>query len=220
MMYEGDRETLVALSKALSQKGYLAGTGGNIMMRLSQTEVAVTPSAKDYHSLTSDNICVLSLKDLRLLEGNCQPSVESSMHAVILRKRPDVCISIHTHQPVASACTLLDSNLSVPPSMQASLGECVPMISYAPSGTGVLVSKVRKAIRADSNAYLLRNHGVICIGKTQDEAVHALDHLEQLAREYLSEKMSIAEVAATSFDANVETLCRCLNEMASLEGSK
>src|SRR6185369_11140710 len=105
------------------------------------------------------------------IEGDGVPSVETGLHARVLRARPDVQASIHTHQPVASACALLGRDLEVPPgALQQSLGARVPMVGYAPSGSSWLSSKLARTLRGDTNAYLMLNHGALCCGTSTSAA--------------------------------------------------
>ena len=180
------RQTVVDLCVALSRRGYLAGTGGNIALRIDEQHIAVTPSATDYLAMTAQDVCVLRLADLARVEGERTPSVESGLHARVLRARPDVQCSIHTHQPVASACALLGRALAVEDeSLRRTLGPSVPIVGYAPSGTGWLSAKLARAVRPDLNAYLMLNHGVLCCGSSVAAAVQAVEALETLARHHL-----------------------------------
>jgi len=177
------RQTVVDLCIELSQRGHFSGTGGNIALRIDATRIAVTPSATDYLTMTPADVCVLRLVDLAQTEGDRAPSVESGLHARVLRARPDVQASIHTHQPVASACALLGRDLEVPPgALQQSLGARVPMVGYAPSGSSWLSSKLARKLRGDTNAYLMRNHGALCCGTSTSVALQAVEDLEALAR--------------------------------------
>lgn len=126
------RQTVVDLCQLLSQRGHFSGTGGNIALRVDAERIVVTPSATDYQTMTAADVCVLRLSDLRQLEGVRPPSVESSLHARVLRARPDVQASIHTHQPVASACTLLGAALEVPGPLQRALGRGFPWWAMPP----------------------------------------------------------------------------------------
>lgn len=185
------RQSVVDLCIHLSRLGHLAGTGGNIALRIDTAHVAVTPSATDYLTMTADDVCVLRLADLAQVEGQRAPSVESGLHARVLRARPDVQCSIHTHQPIASAWALLGQRLDVPPGpLQASLGPGIPVVGYAPSGTGWLSAKLGRALRGDTNAYLMLNHGVLCCGVTTAAAVQAVEDLEALARARLHERIA------------------------------
>ena len=180
------RQTVVDLCVELSQRGHFSGTGGNIALRVDAAYIAVTPSATDYLTMTPADVCVLRLADLAQLEGDGVPSVETGLHARVLRARPDVQASIHTHQPVASACALLGRALEVPPgALQRSLGARVPMVGYAPSGSSWLSSKLARQLRSDTNAYLMRNHGALCCGASTAAALQAIEDLETLSRTHL-----------------------------------
>jgi L-fuculose-phosphate aldolase len=190
------RRNVIDLCLQLSARGYLAGTGGNIALRVDAQRFAVTPSAVDYHAMQPEDVCILNLADLRQLEGARTPSVESSLHARVLRARPDVHCSIHTHQPVASACALLGRDVGVDDAQaRRVLGPRVPMVGYAPSGTGWLASKLARAIRPDVNAYLLLNHGALCCGTDAAAAVQAVEALEELARTHLLHLISFRAAA-------------------------
>ena len=185
MKHAQQRQVVVDLCLELSRRRYFAGTGGNIALRVDDAHIAVTPSATDYHEMTASDVCILKLSDLSLVEGDRDPTVESGLHARILRARKDVNCSIHTHQPVASACALLGKPLDVPAELQHSLGRCIPVAGYAPSGSGLLSALVGRRVRSDVNAYLMLNHGVLCCGHAPEDAMQAVEDLETLARAHL-----------------------------------
>lgn len=176
------REAVVRTAVALADQGFLAGVGGNLALRIDAERFAVTPSASDYYAMSADDICVLRLDSLEQLSGHGKPSVESGLHARALQARPDCLASVHTHQPVASAFTLLDRPLPMHgEEARRLIGAEVPMCAYAPSGTGWLAANVGKRIRADLNAYLMRNHGAVCLGATLEDACAVVRLLEQEA---------------------------------------
>ena len=195
------RQTVVDLCQRLSQRGHFSGTGGNIALRVDAERIVVTPSATDYLTMTAADVCVLRLSDLRQLEGVRPPSVESSLHARVLRARPDVQASIHTHQPVASACALLGAGLDVPPPWQRTLGRRVPVVGYAPSGSGWLAGKLGRALRPDTHAYLMRNHGVLCCGPTVEQALQAVEDLETLCQDLLRQRIARRATQTPSLQA-------------------
>ncbi|MDP9900853.1 class II aldolase/adducin family protein [Variovorax ginsengisoli] len=189
MKHESQRQHVVDLCLELSRRGYFAGTGGNIMLRIDAHLVAVTPSAIDYQVMKPEDVSVLHLSDLRQVDGACAPSVEASLHAGVLRERPEMGCSIHTHQPVASALALLGEEIVVPPRWQATLGPCLPVVGYAPSGSGWLARKFSRKVRGDVNAYLMHNHGILCCGRDSAAAMQAVDDLEALARALLNQRI-------------------------------
>ena len=186
------RQTVVELCVELSNKGHFSGTGGNIALRIDAEHMAVTPSATDYLTMTASDVCVLRLDDLQQVEGARTPSVESGLHARVLRARPDIHASIHTHQPVASACALLGRPLEVPSGpMQRSLGRRIPVVGYAPSGSRWLSSKLASTLRPDINGYLMLNHGVLCCAATTWAALKLVEELEALSKAQLMQAISV-----------------------------
>jgi ribulose-5-phosphate 4-epimerase/fuculose-1-phosphate aldolase len=135
--------------------------------------------------MVPEDVCVLDL-DLKLLEGERQPSVESAMHAAIYRVRPDVNAILHTHQVYTSALTLVRASIPALFDEQVRfLGRSVRLIPYAPSGTGRLRDTVSRHVRDHNNAYMLQNHGALVFGHDVERAVHNVEVLEKCALAYL-----------------------------------
>jgi L-fuculose-phosphate aldolase len=179
MRFEETREQVVRTCIELADQGYLAGTGGNVALRADADHFAVTPSATDYYAMTAADVCVARLADAEQVDGERTASVEAGLHAGVLRARPECWASVHTHQPVASAYTLLAKPLDVRDSRhRALLGARVPCVGYAPSGTSILAARVARAVKPDVHAYLMRNHGAVCVGKGADEAMRRVAALE------------------------------------------
>lgn len=180
------RETVARLAQALAAEGFFAATGGNLALRVDDAHFAVTPSALDYQAMTADDICVLRLADLKQTEGLRAPSVESGLHARVLKRRPDCACSIHTHQPAASACAVIGQPLDVTDTAAREiLGARIPIAGYAPSGTAFLARKLEAAIRPDADACLLRNHGALCCGLTAEGATLRVRTLETFCLAHL-----------------------------------
>ena len=113
MKFQSVRQQVVEMSVMLADHGYFAATGGNLALKVDDEHIVVTPSATDYYQMTAEDVCVLRLRDLAKVDGDRKPSVEAGMHAKVLRIRGDCRASIHTHQPIASACTLLGQPVPV-----------------------------------------------------------------------------------------------------------
>ena len=131
------------------------------------------------------DICVLGLDGRRIL-GTKKASIESSMHAAVYERRPDVSVIIHTHQPYASALALMERPIPALFDEQVRyLGRSVELVSYAPSGTSFLKKNVAKRLTSGANAYILENHGVLVLGGDAEQAVHNMALLEKVALDYL-----------------------------------
>lgn len=188
--YRSFQQQVVDACVRLADRGFLAGTGGNLALRVSDHAFAVTPSACDYYTMQPQDVCILRLDTLAVLEGELKPSVESGLHARTFRGRPDCAASVHTHQPLASAVALLAVNLPVADAeARAALGPEIPLVSYGPSGTGLLSAAYAKRLRPGANAYLLRNHGLVCCGPTLQQAMRGVELVERTAAAYLAERI-------------------------------
>jgi L-ribulose-5-phosphate 4-epimerase len=184
------------ISHRLVDMGYLKTTEGNVSLRVpGQAAFAITPSSFDYTQMQAEHICVLDF-ELKALEGEMKPSIESGMHAAVYANRPDVHAILHTHQVYASALALVDAPIPALFDEQVRyLGRSVEIIPYAPSGTGFLKNNVRAKIRSGANAYILQNHGVLVLGGDAERAVQNLALLEKCALAYLLALLSERKVS-------------------------
>jgi len=178
------RRQVVEACLTLADHGYLAGIGGNVALRLDEAHFAVTPSAADYYRLGAEDICVLRLDTLEVVEGDLKPSVESGLHAAMLRFHGAADASLHTHQPLASAVALIKRG--IPLAEGDPMGTEAALVSYAPSGTGLLVHALSRRLRPGRLAYVLRNHGVICAAESLDAAIASVARLEAAAARLLA----------------------------------
>jgi L-fuculose-phosphate aldolase len=179
MRFQATRELVVKTCIDLADRGYLAATGGNVALRADEKHFAVTPSATDYYAMSAADVCVVRLSDREQVEGEREASVESGLHAGVLSARPDCRASIHTHQPVASAYSLLAKPLEVRDRVRkAVLGRTIPCAGYAPSGTALLARRVARSVKPHTHAYLMRNHGAVCVGRDPTEAMTRVAALE------------------------------------------
>jgi L-ribulose-5-phosphate 4-epimerase len=184
--YDQDKELVVETCRKLVGKGFLIGTGGNVSVRAAGGKaLAITPSNYDYLKMSPADICVLGL-DLAPLEGEMKPSIESSMHAAIYETRPDISVVIHTHQIYASAFALINQPIPALYDEQVRfLGRSVEVVDYAPSGTSFLKKAIVSKLRNHANAYILKNHGALCLGDSAERAIFNVELLEKCAITYL-----------------------------------
>ncbi|WP_316189900.1 class II aldolase/adducin family protein [Bradyrhizobium sp. SZCCHNS1054] len=176
------RQSIVDICHCLSDEGYLAGTGGNVALRVDEDLFAVTPSALDYAAMSAGDIALLKLSNLEQVEGSHPPSVESGIHATVLKARPTRRASIHTHQPIASAVALGNIGFEWRPGVdRRTMGERVGLAAYRPSGTRMLLKAVTRSLQNDVHAYLLASHGVVCSGVDLNSARELLHEVEASA---------------------------------------
>jgi L-fuculose-phosphate aldolase len=180
------RKALLDACLQLAGQGFLAGTGGNLAVRAGDGFFAVTPSGRDYYSMSPDDLCVLCLETLVQVEGPYPPSVEAGLHARVFRRRPDAGASVHTHQPLASAAALTGCMVNVESlEDRAHLGPHLAAVPYAPSGTFLLARALDRRIWPGLNGYLLQNHGLVCVGRDLEQAVTNTARAERACAAFL-----------------------------------
>jgi L-ribulose-5-phosphate 4-epimerase len=197
-----EKKEVLAAARQMLEKGLVTGTAGNVSRRLApqgkRLLLAITPSSRDYSSLSPDDIQILDF-DTQKVEGDLPPSVETALHIGIYRARPDINAVIHTHSVFATAAAV--SGLAIPPILEEQLiylGGEIKLAAYAPSGTPEL-AKNAVATLGNSNAVLLANHGAVGTGKNMTGAFRAAELLEKTAQIYLY-ALAVGKVATLSAD--------------------
>ncbi len=222
--YESIKQQVLEYSQKLVREGYLKGTGGNVSLRApDEPVIAITPSNRDYLSLTPDEICIYTFEKEKI-EGELKPSIEMGFHIAVYQNRPDVGCVMHTHQDYASALSVLNMPLPALFDEQVRfLGRSVEIIPYAPSGTGFLVKQIKKMVSNHHNVYIMKNHGVLCLGSTAERAYHNVLLLEKAATAYLLAQCSgetadriplpIREIAFQKLRSEQKKIEKQLNEL-------
>lgn len=168
--------------------GLVVGTSGNVSARCTENFLAITASGTEYTSMTLDDIVVVDFEGAPVL-GDAIPSTEMLMHAAIYRARPTVGAVMHTHSIYASGLAVAGQQL--PPLIDevvVRLGGAIEVSEYAFPGSDELGDSVVIAL-GERNAALIRNHGLVGVGKTPDEALRACQIVEHSAHIYTIAKI-------------------------------
>ena len=178
-----DEKEQVALFMGRSyERGLTTSTGGNFSMRVGSV-MLITPSGFDKSSLKAEDIAEVDIETGKNLTPDKKLSIETEMHRLIYKKRPD-CISVmHSHPTFC--CLYSASNESIDTTLIAEswyLLDRVVKIPYALMGTKELAESVSYYAEKGGNAFLLENHGARCIGKSPLNAFDRLECLEQAAK--------------------------------------
>ncbi|MBN1380550.1 MAG: class II aldolase/adducin family protein [Deltaproteobacteria bacterium] len=188
-MYDHEKKAVLETSRWLSEQGYFGthrGTGGNVSLRAGTSAMVITPSSVKYEEISVDDVFVVGL-DLSVIEGNSKmkPSVESGLHSIVYKNRPDVSAVVHTHQIYSSVFAVINTPIpALFDEVSFALGPMVEIIPYALSGTPELAEHVGAKLSNQANAYIIQNHGILALGKTLPEAVFHAELLEKAAHIY------------------------------------
>jgi L-ribulose-5-phosphate 4-epimerase len=172
------RQVLDAILEAVDL-GLVKGTSGNIAFRDDSGDVvAITPSGIAYKTMQVEDISIIDLSG-RQLDGKYKPSSEFPMHTAVLRARPDIKATVHTHGMFATIIAMSEEELKpiTPPQCEFTPVHVVP---FTMPGSENLAEIVVKTL-GHGRAVLLKNHGMFCCGKNMKAAMAATIYTEEMA---------------------------------------
>ncbi|MFH1453609.1 MAG: class II aldolase/adducin family protein [Armatimonadota bacterium] len=178
---ESIKQDMVKSAKKLYDMGFLAGTSGNISVKLGVNAMLITPSGANKADLTPDLIIKTDM-DGNYISGKGKPSSELKMHSIVYRKRPDVNAIVHAHPSFATgfASAGISLDQKVLPEAILILGE-VPLVEYATPSTREVPENLERYLDG-RNAFLLANHGALTLGPDLASAIHRMETLELFAK--------------------------------------
>jgi L-fuculose-phosphate aldolase len=178
------REEIVEVGRRLWARGLVAGSEGNVSVRIDGGRILTTPSGACKGLLSTGDLVVVDPAG-RPLAGPARPSSELLVHLEIYRRRPDVGAVVHAHPPTATGFAIAGIALDecVVPEVIATLG-LVPIVPYGTPSTSELPERIAPYV-ATHDALLLANHGAVTYGPTLARAIDTMESLEQAARSLL-----------------------------------
>ena len=186
MSENSERDSICRLAKSLFDRGLTIGSTGNISVRLADGWL-MTPTGSSMGNLDPNEISKLDLKG-KLISGK-SPTKESFLHIAMYDERPDSGAVVHLHSThsVAVSCLAGIDKKNVLPPITAyyvmKIGK-LPLVPYFPPGD-INLAKAVKEMASNHHAVLLANHGPVVAGKTLEDAVYAIEELEETARLFL-----------------------------------
>jgi L-ribulose-5-phosphate 4-epimerase len=186
MLLKELRQQVVRVGLDVLERGVVHGTAGNMSVRDPETGlIAISPSGIPYPSLTPLDVVVVNA-DGQVVDGRRKPSSETPLHTMILRARPDIRAIVHTHAHYATVVSCIRSSL--PPILTETCliaGPRVPVTRYGLTGTPDFGASVLEVLSPDTNAVILKNHGLITFGESFASALTITEIVEEAARVYI-----------------------------------
>ena len=181
------KEDVLQAGRRLIESGLIVRTWGNVSARLDGDRFVITPSGRAYEALTPAEIVEVNIADGSHDRG-IEPSSEKGIHAAVYSRRPGIGFIIHTHQIFASVVSALHRDIEVtdPEAVSLTGGSRVPCAAYGLPGTCRLRKNIVVALRrSEGRAFLMANHGALCLGANSDEAFSTAAGLEQICADYI-----------------------------------
>ncbi|WP_283673416.1 class II aldolase/adducin family protein [Butyricicoccus sp. Marseille-Q5471] len=192
-MFSTTKKEIIEAGILLDRYELISLTCGNLSVRMPTGEILVTPSGMMYEKMVEDDMIVMNL-DGSVIEGTRKPSSDTPAILHILRERPDVNAVIHTHQPYATAISLLPDLTEFRVCITAlanAAGGNVPITPYSAAGSIDMGIDTVKYI-GSGHAVILSQHGVMTCGKDLNQALYAAVYLEEAAKCYLAARAASA----------------------------
>jgi L-fuculose-phosphate aldolase len=179
---------LAAVGKKIACCGLVIGEGGNISAK-SGAIVYIKKRGVSMADAKSSDYVPVGINTGKPLDPKSKPSTEVPMHIACYKSRKDVGAVIHTHPIFITALGVAGIGLKdLPYEAKVYLKSDIAAIPYIKPGSAALGRAVGRAIKKH-NAVILKNHGLITVGKDIKEAFLRTLAAERAALIYVSYKM-------------------------------
>jgi L-fuculose-phosphate aldolase len=174
-------DQLVHWCQRFDKLGLAPKSAGNLSFRTKQGFI-ITATGVELRAAEKANLVevlkveILEGQILVYAKGRVVPSKESVLHSEIYNLRPEINAVFHTHDQMVVE---LADELKLP----CTEGE-------QPRGSYELAQEVQRILRLieDARYLVLRNHGVIAMGKTMAEAGSLAENMNRMARDFAQRK--------------------------------
>lgn len=174
------RKKLVICHKLIHHFGWDDLISMHLSCKLPNEEkILITPDGVMFNQITEEKLILVDLEGTSVVDNGYKPMAQgTNIHCTLHRKNPNIGAIMHTHSIDAVAVSSLKDGLLF--TNQSSL-RFYNRIAYhqfsglALDNEGEEISKSLK----NNHAMILRNHGILTVGKTIEEAFYRLYYLEK-----------------------------------------
>jgi len=177
-------QQLCDAARSFHRRGYAFGSTGNLSVRAGD-RVWITRTGGSLAETAPDSLAEIGMDGRPL--NDCKPSKEYPFHLAAYHAAGDragAIVHLHSTYSVALACLKSPGARDPLPAFTPYyLMRVAPLavLPYFRPGSAGLAAAVGQAA-ASHNALLLRNHGLICLGRDMSEAVDRAEELEETAK--------------------------------------
>lgn len=180
------RDQIAKMAQSMFARGLTFGSSGNISLRLEDGWL-MTPTGSSLADLDPAAISKLDNKG-SWMSGH-EPTKEAFLHLAMYEERSASRAVVHlhsTHSVAVSCLADVDTKNVLPPITAYYVMRIgtLPLIHYYPPGDISLVKAVRE-MASRHHAVLLANHGPLVAGNSLEDAIYAIEELEETAKHFL-----------------------------------
>jgi ribulose-5-phosphate 4-epimerase/fuculose-1-phosphate aldolase len=181
------RERICSCGASLFQRGLTFGSTGNISVSLPDGGWIMTQTNASLGDLDPARLSKIDADGRHI--GGDKPTKEAFLHRVMYRQRPscEAVVHLHSTHSVAVSCLHgIDEHNCLPPITAYYVMRVgrLPLVPYYPPGDESLAAAVEK-LAGEHHAVLLANHGPVVAGSSLENALYAIEELEETAKLFL-----------------------------------
>ena len=188
MKIENQIKAFIDACKKIADYGLVRCSSGNLSYRLDENLAILSASGSWLADINSEQVAICTIDDAQCINEK-KPTVESRLHLQTLKQRQDVNVVLHFQSPFATAIACgnpEDYNFNVIMEIPYYIGPPA-IVEYLPPGSQQLADAVTCALK-DHNLAILRNHGLVTVGKDFNGAIQKACFFELACRILLVQK--------------------------------
>lgn len=189
MGFASELEALCDAAVSFHARGYAFGSTGNLSVRAGDS-VFITPTGQSLRHTTVEALAEIDLAGEA--RNGKKASKEFPFHLAAYAAQPGARAIVHLHSTwsvLLSCLDTLDEANPLPVFTPYYLMRVAPLavVPYCRPGSENLATVIGEAA-ARSNCLLLRNHGLVALGRNMSEAVDRAEELEETCRLYFASR--------------------------------
>ncbi len=175
------KEQICDIGRRIWAREYCDGNGGNISARIAPDRFICTPTGVSKGFMTPDMLCMVDSKG-KQLGGTWKRSSEITTHMAIFNSTPEAVSVCHAHPCHAGAFAI--KGMQPPPRLIPELEVFVGTVAYTPyktPGSPEIAAEIFP-LAPKHQSILMGNHGVICWGKSVEDAYFKMEITDAYCR--------------------------------------
>jgi len=178
----GLKRDLVHWCGKVWERGWAANHDGNLTCRLPGRRYLATPTSFSKGEIREDDLLILD-RHGKKLQGRWRPFSELDMHLAAYNARDDSRAVIHAHPPTATGFSVAGVEVETTMLAEAvvSLGDKIPTLPFEMPKSETQIERLVRYLQ-HYDAVILKNHGVLTLGKDMEQAYLRMELVEHLAK--------------------------------------
>jgi L-fuculose-phosphate aldolase len=175
------REEIAEYCALLWERRLVAGSSGNVSVRLEDGDLIVTPTLMSLRAVRPSDL-VRTDAHGKPRAASQRPTSELPLHLAAYAARPEIQAVIHTHPTFCVVCSKLGRLFERDTvGARETLGE-VAWTPYRPAGSQELADVTSAEFAKGADVVIMERHGISAVAQSLEQAFVSTDLAEEAAR--------------------------------------